>query len=243
MFKSIMVKLCILMVLIGSSLGLPAKANSPSLLCSQVNGTYMGPVILDYTIQGNSNSPFNVGEIITVYATGTATKVDVEIPQGTVVGTASRGGSFSYQIPISGIYTLNIANNTGAGYVEGTLTCSVAPVIPIEEPFLPGDDRLNHNTSDRAAPIAVYCSTGDISLLRIDPVSAQGVDEFTVSLTDINAAGIPSEGALTLAERNWVLLSRLADGRFQVNTHYADGKDYIIVWEECDFATLVHLAR
>lgn len=115
-----------------------------------------------------------------------------------------------------------------------------------EAQFVTGDDRVNQMTKDRAAPVAVYCEASGIQVRVIDPASSRGIDPpaINVMFEDIEAAGIPTEANLLLAESNGVQLWRLTTGEFQVNATYAnEAKPYIVVWTGCPKSNFYHLAN
>jgi len=108
-----------------------------------------------------------------------------------------------------------------------------------------GDGRINNlPDKDCGAPVAVYL--GSIDVYAIEPFTSTGT--LTIRLTDeqVSAVGVPSEGNLILAQEvnpftgMAIIISRLNTGEFQLNTYYADGKPYIIVWDES--GNIYHLA-
>jgi hypothetical protein len=111
--------------------------------------------------------------------------------------------------------------------------------------FEPNDGRMNHSISDRAAPVASYCHDWGIEVWQIDPVNATGINPpaIFVSWEEIEATGVPTDQNVLLAENNGVAFYRLTTGEFQVNTTYADGKPFILVWSECDARHSYHLAH
>lgn len=102
------------------------------------------------------------------------------------------------------------------------------------------DGRVNADSArDCAAPVAVYCSGGNIDILRIDSQTSTGTSWLTVNAETIEAIGIPqNEHAILLAEDN-VGVYRLTTGEFQVNIWqsdpYAEGESslYVVTWEDC----------
>lgn len=132
----------------------------------------------------------------------------------------------------------------------GTYTNSISGpgVISLSVPggFNPGDSRLNATDKDRAAPVAIYCTADGIMILKIDPVTARGIDPAAIDITtdEIEAIGVSESQNLLLADNAGVQLYRLTDGKFQVNTVYPleTGKPYIVNWHNCDRSTLLHLA-
>lgn len=239
-----LVKMSIVMALLTGLIvliPLPTKVAAMSEGCDiLMSNSPFGPVLVSYEWL----LPFTAGEYLTITHTGTAAEATVFF-NGVTVATLPPGGSFTYRFLATGDYSGGIINLTGAGNLTGTFTCGFTP-LPAEdgeEPFIPGDDRINHGTADRAAPVAFYCREAGIEVIRIDAVTAQGIEDVRVSTAEIEAVGIPEEGSQTLAERDWVIVSRLADGRFQVNAWYADGKPYTVIWQDCDSSTLDYVER
>ncbi len=104
--------------------------------------------------------------------------------------------------------------------------------------FEPGDGRLNHAIVDRAAPVAAYCLPHGIQIRIIDPATGVGIDPPAINIfnEEIEAAGIPTEENLLLAENDGVSLYRLTTGEFQVNVLNANSLEYkwfVFVWDQC----------
>jgi hypothetical protein len=139
-------------------------------------------------------------------------------------------------------------------HINVTMTCTAGPdVIPPApgEEMTAGipcdnvdDGRLNSSPAlDCAAPVAVYWSDAGLDVYSVNPDNGDGV--FTVRLTqaEIDAAG---EGNVLLAEianpytGDVVRVYKLAGGLIQINTTYADGKEYTIQFD--GEGTLNHIA-
>lgn len=132
------------------------------------------------------------------------------------------------------------------GQISGPGNITLGAALFGGDVFDPGDDRINRAGKDRAAPVAIYCRDEGITVLRIDPVTAQGTTAvIEVSRAIIDMIGIPQGGHVPLAGKNGYSLWRLEDGRFQVNAFYANepNKPYIFVWTGCDPSTAEHLAN
>lgn len=146
----------------------------------------------------------------------------------------------SFEPSVTGAYSGQIAG-------PGNITLVTAGALPFGgDVFDPGDDRINRAAKDRAAPVAIYCRDEGITVLLIDPVTAQGTTAIIqVSREIIDVIGVPQGGHVPLAGRSGYSLWRLADGRFQVNAFYANQPDkpYVFVWQDCDPFTAVHLAN
>lgn len=112
--------------------------------------------------------------------------------------------------------------------------------------FNPGDDRINATGKDRAAPVAIYCTADGITILKVDPATAKGIDPAAIVLTkaEIDEKGVPESENLLLADNAGVQLWRLVGGKFQVNTVYPrePGKPWIANWSGCDRSSFKHVA-
>lgn len=108
--------------------------------------------------------------------------------------------------------------------------------------FNPTDGRINRTTRDRSAPVAIYCMPHGIQVRLIDPATGVGIDPPAINLftEDIEAAGVPTEENLLLAENEGVSLYRLTTGEFQVNVLDANNLEYkwfVFVWDQCPVPT------
>jgi len=141
----------------------------------------------------------------------------------TYVGTKQHFGGWTNTVTVS----IEIGEGSPTTYAPGE-----------DIQFEPGDDRLNHSTSDRAAPVAAYCLPHGIQIRVIDPATGVGIDPPAINLfnEEIEAAGIPTGENLLLAENNGVSLYRLTTGEFQVNVLNANSLEYkwfVFVWDQC----------
>jgi hypothetical protein len=223
-----------------------AETDAASVPCSKVNaaGAYGSPTAA--AVFSYVPDTFAIGDMLTVSHTGTATQVVLEVPQGNPVGIIPQGGALTYAIPSGGISDFRVFNATGMGTIAGRLACfgtGEGDDTRGEVPFLPGDDRINHHTADRAAPVAIYCRNGGIQAIRIDPITANGSDFVRVSPDELEAAGIPADGNIILARLDWIILARLADTRFSALAWYADGKPYTMTWVDCNDSDNIYLER
>lgn len=130
--------------------------------------------------------------------------------------------------------------------VADGLPSDTSPGFPCEAlpddlyvPCLVSDGRLN--AYHCGSPLAIYCVGEGIDIYSVDPESGEGDLVVRLSKADIEAVGIPEGENATLIEVDGVLLSRLTDGKFQINTHYPDGKPYIIAWDGCPDGTGVEV--
>jgi len=142
--------------------------------------------------------------------------------------------------------TWTLTSLAGNGFAEhldfaATGSCAGLPTL-----FVPCglDGRLNDDPSkDCAAPVAIYADP--LRIYAIDPQS--GVGQMAIELTggEVDMVGIPAENTLLKHAHNpysgqEISIYRLTTGEFQVNTTYADGKSYIVVWNT--EGTLYHIA-
>jgi hypothetical protein len=98
------------------------------------------------------------------------------------------------------------------------------------------DGRVNNvQDKDVAAPVAIY--NGSILVYGIDPETGEGSLDVQISESQIEAVGVPTDAPVVLGQgKNAftgidIYVYRLPTGEFQVNTHYADGKAYIFLWD------------
>ncbi|MCB9451032.1 MAG: hypothetical protein H6672_06305 [Anaerolineaceae bacterium] len=120
-----------------------------------------------------------------------------------------------------------------------TVTCKpVSAEVPQEIPY-PNlrDGRINNEpTHDAAAPVVVYCADDNLDVYWVDPSTSQG----RLVIRVVKVSGVPEDGTQILGSAGGVILYWLADGRYQINTTYANGKPYTINWNGCDSSTLEH---
>lgn len=107
------------------------------------------------------------------------------------------------------------------------------------EPIVPpcdfGDDRINSKAHrDCGAPVAIYLRSGNIVVTTLN----QGINPSSVIVTAPLGGQIPVGANQVLAQATnpqtgrEVVLARLTTGEYQLNTAYADGTGYIVVWYE-----------
>lgn len=110
------------------------------------------------------------------------------------------------------------------------------------------DGRMNNSpANDCAAPVALYMDdAGNLDLYGIDPSNGEGQLVVRVSRAELEQLDDLGAGTVTVFEaahpftQSPLQLSRLATGELQLNAHYADGKPYVIVWNNS--GALYHLA-
>lgn len=95
-----------------------------------------------------------------------------------------------------------------------------------------GDGRINE---DCAAPVIVYL--GSIDVYGVDPATSEAELDLQISDETIAEVGVPAENTLLGSGTNSatgqpISVYRLTTGEFQLNTFYADGKPYIMVWTD-----------
>lgn len=126
----------------------------------------------------------------------------------------------------------------------GAITGGSGKIIDGEVQFDPGDDRLNRENKDRAAPVAIFCVKWGIEIRVIDYATSRGIDPPAITaLTEhIDAVGVPDVNTL-FGDHNGVQLYRLTTGEFAVFTRYAnENKPYIFVWDQCPVPTIKYHA-
>ncbi len=155
--------------------------------------------------------------------------------------TSSVPGTLSVTISTDGVYSSVISADTGN--VAGDWSCRKAPVPASGSESKAGppamnllDGRLNDvQDKDVAAPVALYNTP--LSIFSIDPETGNGWLTFSISDEAIEAAGIPVDAPVLLAQGTNphtgmdIFVYRLPTGEFQINTHYADGTPYVFVWD------------
>ena len=144
------------------------------------------------------------------------------------------------------VYFSGLGYDGSDGVTLGTWTCeAVGPdpdpdPTPDPDPDPPAvygctfDGRLNDDFC--GYPIAVYRVSGGYSIYAIDPATGDGT-----LVLDTSEAGFEYPATAAHTFTNWpVVVYELANGDIQINTHYADGKEYIFV---ISGRTGYHLAR
>lgn len=100
------------------------------------------------------------------------------------------------------------------------------------------DQRINSDPSrDCAAPIAVYVDEFGIKIYGVNPYDSTGLIALFIPVEAIDALGVPTENTLIgettlLASGRELRVYRLTSGEFQLDTFYADGKPYRIIWDQ-----------
>lgn len=160
--------------------------------------------------------------------TGVLPGLDVNLTAGTYILVTT-----SFCASDTGSYTNSING-------PGNITLSTT------DTFNPGDNRINATGKDRAAPVAIYCTADGITILKVDPATAKGIDPaaIVISQAEIDEKGVPEQDNLLLADNAGVQLWRLVGGKFQVNTVYPrePGKPWIANWSGCDRSSFKHVA-
>jgi hypothetical protein len=92
------------------------------------------------------------------------------------------------------------------------------------------DDRINYDTC--GAPVAIYLRGDNIIVLAASPDARPA----QLAVEASRGGPIPANGNVILAEGSNpftgkpVIVSRLTTGEYQLNTQFADGREYIAVW-------------
>jgi hypothetical protein len=133
---------------------------------------------------------------------------------------AFRSSRIVFAFAESGTYTWKV---DGFGSSTGAYTLRIVDGV---DGFAPSDDRINPHAF---APVAVYCrDEGAVEVWNID-AEGQGTPLFSVSGADVgagvNGSALGGAGAVTL--------SKLGDGRLQVNAPMLDGKGYVFIFDGC----------
>lgn len=107
--------------------------------------------------------------------------------------------------------------------------------VPTVKPCDFGDNRINSKAHrDCSAPVAIYIRNNEIVVTTLN----QGVNPSQLILTAPYNGAIPVGNNEVLAQANNpqtgrdVVLARLTTGEYQLNTAYADGTGYIVIWYE-----------
>ncbi|MBZ0288738.1 MAG: hypothetical protein K8I30_14060 [Anaerolineae bacterium] len=157
--------------------------------------------------------------------------------------------TFTWISRAGGIYPSPQIAFTATGSCTGLPTYtapqgSSGVVIDGEVQFDPGDDRLNRENKDRAAPVAIYCMEWGVEVRVIEYATSRGIDPpaITALYPDVEAVGVPGANTL-LGEGSGVQLYRLTSGEFAVFATYAnENKAYIFVWDQCPVPTIKYHA-
>jgi hypothetical protein len=85
-----------------------------------------------------------------------------------------------------------------------------------------------------AAPIAVYSMRATLEIHAIDPATGQGELVIQFDLSDLGFPPVAINRTLVESANPFtgqtIILSYLTTGELQINTAYADGKSFVIVW-------------
>ncbi len=105
--------------------------------------------------------------------------------------------------------------------------------VPTVKPCDFGDNRINAKAHrDCSAPVAIYIRNNEIVVTTLN----QGVNPSQLILSAPYGGAIPVGNNEVLAQATNpqtgrdVVLARLTTGEYQLNTAYADGTGYIVVW-------------
>jgi hypothetical protein len=108
-----------------------------------------------------------------------------------------------------------------------------ALAVPTVKPCDFGDNRINSKAHrDCGAPVAIYIRNNEIVVTTLN----QGDNPSQLILSAPYGGAIPVGNNEVLAQANNpqtgrdVVLARLTTGEYQLNTFFADGSGYIVVW-------------
>jgi hypothetical protein len=138
--------------------------------------------------------------------------------------------NFSQTLPAGTmVYTMIDVDGLGSEKSPGVPCDAVAEDVYV--PCMVSDGRVN--AYHCGSPVALYCVGEGIDIYGVDAETGKGTLLIRVLQDEIEAVGIPEGANATIAQAGNVLVSRLTDGKFQLNTYYSEGKPYIITWESC----------
>lgn len=221
----------------------------------QMRIAYESPDPVDYVLTVTSGAPLVSGTFNGSLPAGSSA--------GTIItpafATNQSDPPFAFEVQIE-TFVGGVAQDIATAQVEckGDTSSNLYSVTPLtgENPFAGSavadncphlrDGRINNDTSrDCAAPIAVYIDEFGIKIYGVHPVNATGLIALFVPVEEIDALGIPAQntllGATTVLHTGRAMqVYRLSSGEFQLDTFYADGKPYSIIWD-ADGALVRHL--
>ena len=152
-----------------------------------------------------------------------------------------------FTAPAEGLYTIRAASAHFFGNATNTINASGSYRLTIQidgeyaipetpdVPWTPGDNRLNGNPRDQAAPVAIY--PDPLQIYAINPDNGQGLLVLGISADQIAEVGVPTDANVTLGETTNpytgqpILVSRLTTGEFQLNTADSAGNPYVVTWD------------
>lgn len=199
---------------------------------------------------------FTCGAIRFSYTIDEEIEIPEEFPVFTLVAVLEASGAPIGQatVPLT-VGTHHVVINFNQTYPEGTLIAlqivvedevlEVSPGIPcsggesVTLHCMINDGRLN--ALHCGSPLGVYCIDEGIDVYGVNPETGQGELLIRVSKEQIDAVGLSPTENLTIAEARGVLVSRLMDDKYQVTTHYPDGKLYAIAWRGCPATSEVEI--
>jgi hypothetical protein len=153
-------------------------------------------------------------------------------PSASVVKTEP--GYIEYQGPFSGTITGMYKSVTDIHTASLPLEFTVS--ISCGEAGIPQIQDGRENPYDIAAPVVVYLKDGFVEIYAIDPANSEGVLWKKMGFADYLKFPVstPAEPGLSgdspTTGRN-ISVYHLEGRKFQVNTFYADGKEYVFRFE------------
>ena len=166
---------------------------------------------------------------------------------GLIMCTYGGTAEATFTVTTEGLYTirassayylgLSVSASHASGSYQLTIQIDGAYAVPTDPgaPWNPGDDRLNGNPRDQAAPVAIY--PDPMQVYAIDPTTGQGLLVLGISADQVAAVGVPVGANATLGETvnpytgQPILISRLTTGEFQLNTADGAGNPYVVIWD------------
>lgn len=237
----------LVLILMSAALVVPVSASHLWELtgaeCDSASNTVT--VTLNYDNDGTDEAYFSVA----FFVDGALVTYIEPYDDDDVVEDGEHSFSVSSEVFAAGVEVLVVKGlGEDEGEIEMSVTCGEggggagAPCANVS------DGRINNSTElDCAAPVAVYQNDGRIEVYGIDPQTGTGARTIVVSPGDIADVGVPtgSSAVLFVGANPFtgqpLTLYRLISGEFQLNTAYADGKPYSIVWS-ADSTSVNHLA-
>lgn len=226
MLRSRLVVMVLVLAVVAAACGAPSDV-SASFACDRVIVNYQGTFEEDEAFYG-----------IAVFLGGEGLS---GTPLGGIIGPGSVG---SHQVVINlgqtlpegtqlEVYFIYVEGETPVASLEASGACrGSAAESGVFVPCVTGDNRVN--SLHCASPVAIFCAGGNIDVYQVNSEDGFGTLVIRQPLAMIEGLEPAEDGEnLTLAQVGNTILSRLSDGKYQINATYDDGKPYIITWNGC----------
>ena len=236
-----------------------AAAAAVSAQALSVGCANVGTSALNGTFSSNSASysaVFNTGEILIFRVSGVSgtfrLSEGTSLPLTPLVTSSSFPFVYVYTIPGSVPRLLEVTETSG-GTITVAVSCGLpavagataARVVSLPPCLHLQDGRINNDPAlDCAAPVAIYA--GSLDVYSVDPQTGRGHLTLRLSDEEIAAASAPASNTLLAQAANpftghAISVYALTTGEIQLNTFYADGKPYTVVWPADRPDALYHL--